>query len=129
MPHFSQRSYERLKTCHPDLIRLFETVVRGFDCTVLEGHRGEQAQNDAYDKGYSKLRYPDSKHNKTPSLAVDVAPYPVDWNDRERFYFFAGYVKGVAEELDITIRWGGDWDSDTHVHDQTFFDLPHFELK
>jgi hypothetical protein len=62
-------------------------------------------------------------------LAVDVAPYPVDWNDKERFYYFAGFVKGVASSLGISIRWGGDWNSDNNLKNQTFFDLPHFELK
>ena len=59
----------------------------------------------------------------------DVAPYQIDWQDKDRFYYFAGIVKGVALKLNIPIRWGGDWDSDTQVKDQTFFDLPHFEIK
>jgi len=63
-----------------------------------------------------------------PSLAVDVAPYPIDWNDRERFCYFAGYVKGIAKSLGTELRWGGDWDRDTQVKDNNFDDLPHFEL-
>ena len=129
MPSFSQRSKNKLDSCHPDLQRLFERVVQEFDCTILAGHRGMQEQNSAFDKGFSKLRYPRSKHNKWPSLAVDVAPYPLDWKDKETFYYFAGFVKGLAAEMGIAIRWGGDWDSDTMVHDQTFMDLPHFELQ
>jgi len=31
-----------------------------------------------------------------PSDAVDVAPYPIDWNDKERFYYFAGERWGHA---------------------------------
>ena len=27
-----------------------------------------------------------------PSRAVDVVPYPIDWDDRERFHLFAGFV-------------------------------------
>ena len=69
-----------------------------------------------------------SKHNSFPSLAVDVAPYPINWSDKERFYFFAGYVKATADQMKIKIRWGGDWDGDTKVRDQTFMDLPHYEL-
>jgi peptidoglycan L-alanyl-D-glutamate endopeptidase CwlK len=108
---------------------LFYEVINDFDCIVLEGYRNEEAQNRYFEEGKSKLRYPHSKHNKQPSLAVDIAPYPVDWNDRERFYYFAGYVKATAAQMGIPLRWGGDWDSDTFVHDQTFFDLPHFELR
>lgn len=128
MPKFSKRSQTKLDTCHPDLKTLFTKVVETFDCTVLCGYRGEEEQNDAYDSGRSKVRYPDGKHNHNPSNAVDVAPYPIDWNDKDRFYFFAGFVKGLATSMGIKIRWGGDWDGDNDLKDQTFFDLPHFEL-
>ena len=128
MPHFSVNSSARLNTCHIDLQRLFNRVVRDFDCTILEGHRGEIDQNEYVRAGKSKLPYPHSKHNFEPSFAVDVAPYPIDWSDHERFYFFAGFVKGIAASMNISIRWGGDWDSDTQVKDQTFMDLQHFEI-
>ena len=129
MPSFSQKSLDKLNTCHPDLQRLFDEVVKDFDCTVLDGHRDKQRQNQMVADGKSKVIYPNGKHNKEPSEAVDVAPFPVDWNDRERFYYFGGFVKGVASRLGIPIRWGGDWDSDNVLDDQTFDDLPHFELK
>ena len=129
MPEFSDRSMERLATCHPDLCSLFLEVVKIFDCTILCGHRTEKEQNRAFAEGNSKLEFPMSKHNSLPSLAVDVAPYPIDWNNRDRFYYFAGYVKGIAKEMHIVLKWGGDWDDDTRVHDQRFFDLPHYELK
>ncbi len=128
MPKFGKKSKSRLETCHPELRRLFQEVVNCFDCSVLQGHRSKEDQDNAYHEGRSKLKFPKSKHNKKPSEAVDVAPYPIDWNDKERFYYFAGVVKGIAIKMDIKIRWGGDWDSDTDVKDQTFMDLPHFEL-
>lgn len=127
MPSFSSRSQKHLGSAVDPLQRLFAEVVRVFDCTVITGHRGEFAQTEAYSHGLSKVQWPNSKHNSKPSLAVDVAPYPVDWNDTNRFYYFAGYVKGMASRLDIPIRWGGDWDDDTQVSDQTFMDLVHFE--
>lgn len=71
----------------------------------------------------------DSKHLALPSRAVDVAPYPINWGDKKRFYHFAGYVQGLAAQLGISLRWGGDWDGDNDLNDQTFFDLVHFELK
>ena len=129
MPKFGKQSRTNLHACHQDLQNLFLEVVKYFDCSILEGFRGEIGQNKAFHEGRSKLKYPESKHNKMPSLAVDVVPYPINWNDKERFYYFAGFVKGIASQLGIVIRWGGDWDSDTQVHDQTFFDLPHFELE
>jgi len=128
MPKFGAESLSNLSSCHPDLQLLFKAVVRGFDCSVICGHRNQSEQNQAFDDGKSKVQYPDSKHNRTPSRAVDVVPYPVDWNNLNRFYLFVGYVMKTAEILGIKIRSGGDWDSDTMTDDQRFIDLPHFEL-
>lgn len=134
MPSYSARSRERLNTCHKDLQLIFNTVISNFDNSILCGHRGEAEQMAAYKSGRSKIKWPNGKHNKTPSMAVDAAPYPIDWRDRERFYYFAGYVMGAAQVLHdggmIThrLRWGGDWDRDTEVADNGFDDLVHFEL-
>lgn len=49
--------------------------------------------------------------------------------DHARWYYFGGYVCGVADEVGIPIRWGGDWNGNRKVDDQTFDDLPHFELR
>ena len=129
MPRFGSRSRRRLDTCHPDLQRLFNKVVVNFDCSVLCGHRNEEDQNKAYDQGRSKVKYPNGRHNATPSNAVEVAPYPIDWEDRDRFNLFAGYVLGIAQSMGLDIRWGGDWDQDFQVKDNNFDDLPHFELR
>ena len=134
MPTFSQRSLDRLHTCHPDLQVLFKQVVRTFDCSILEGHRNETDQNAAYAAGKSQLKYPHGKHNALPSMAVDVAPYPIDWNDLARFRYFAGFVMGAAKmllaqgEMEYAVRWGGNWDQDTQLKDNRFNDLVHFEL-
>lgn len=135
MASFGTVSTQRLATCEPDLQYIFREVVKHFDCSVLCGHRDEAAQTKAFNNRASKVQYPDSRHNSYPSMAVDVAPYPIDWNDLERFRHFGFYVKGVAAvllergEIDHSIRWGGDWDSDHDTKDQTFNDLVHFELK
>jgi len=121
MPKFSRKSKERLAQCDPELQLLFNEVIKHYDCTILEGHRGKQAQDSAHAMGKSQLRYPQSKHNKKPSLAVDAAPWPIDWRDINRFYEFAGFVKCMAIVLNIDITWGGDFKS--------FFDGPHYELK
>ena len=128
MPSFGKRSTERLDSCHVDLVRLFETVVRNYDCTILQGHRGEKPQNAAFDAGNSKLRYPDGKHNKLPSMAVDVAPWPLDWSNEGRFKHFAGFVQGVAAEMGLDLRWGGDWDQDGRDLGRGFLDAPHLEI-
>jgi peptidoglycan L-alanyl-D-glutamate endopeptidase CwlK len=128
MPKFSALSQSRLNMCHPDLKAIFQKVIQDFDCSILEGHRDEATQSLYFKEGKSKVQYPFSKHNRLPSLAVDAAPYPVDWNDKKRFCFFAGYVMGVAKMLKIKLCWGGDWDNDKDLKDQTFNDLVHFEL-
>ncbi len=128
MPQFSERSKQRLDTCHPDLQRLFNEVVKHYECSILIGHRGQDAQNMAFKEGKSKQQWPDSKHNKLPSLAVDAAPYPIDWDDIHGFYHFAGFVLGIAESLGIKVRWGGNWAGGLNLKPQKFNDLPHFEL-
>lgn len=120
MPAFSDRSRERLNTCDERLQRLFNEVVKHFDCTILEGYRDEEKQEKAYREGRSKVRYPDSKHNRYPSKAVDCVPYPVDWDNLPRFHEFAGFVQATAIAQGIKVRWGG--------HFKSFFDGPHFEL-
>lgn len=128
MPSFSARSRERLETCDARLVAVFDEVVKHFDCTILEGWRSEEDQNEAFRTGRSKLKYPDGNHNKQPSFAVDVAPYPVDWENLDRFRYFAGFVMGIASQMGTRLRWGGDWDGDTELRDQKFVDLPHFEV-
>lgn len=134
MPKFGKRSQDNLDQCHPDLQLVFNEVVKYYDCSVICGHRGEKEQNDAYYGGRSKLKFPKSKHNSIPSEGVDVVPYfkkkpHIRWNDKEKFYEFAGFVQGIAAMLSVDIRWGGNWDRDDELHDQSFMDLPHFEIK
>ena len=129
MPRFGKRSISRLKTCDQKLQELFYEVVKHFDCSIIEGHRGEERQNKAFADGKSKVKYPNGKHNQNPSIAVDVAPYPIDWSDRDRFHYFGGFVLGVAKEMGMNIRWGGDWNQDTETKDNKFDDLVHFEIK
>lgn len=144
MNKWSKTSKDRLVTCHPELILLFNTVLPYFDCTVLEGHRSVERQKELYAQGRTTpgaiVTHVDginkkSKHNEKPSMAIDIVPYPVNWKDTNRMYHFAGFVKATALMLQRSglmkheVRWGGDWDNDTEVDDQSFMDLPHFELK
>lgn len=133
MPKFGLKSLQKLSTCDERLQRVFKEVIKHWDCTILEGHRDEETQNEYYRTGRSKLKYPAGKHNALPSKAVDAAPYfesapHIRWNDTSSFYYFAGFVVGIAASMGIKLRWGGDWDSDKDTKDQNFNDLPHFEL-
>ena len=129
MPRFGKKSKEQLATCNEKLRRVFNEVIKTVDCSVLEGHRSKDRQNALYKEGKTKVTYPKGRHNSSPSRAVDVAPYPIDWGDRERFHLFAGFVLGVAKSMGINLRWGGDWNSNWQVDDNKFDDFPHFELK
>ena len=128
MPKFGKKSKLRLLSCDYRLQDVFNEVINYVDCSVLEGRRDEERQNKLFDEGKSKLKYPKGKHNLLPSKAVDVAPYPIDWNDRERFTYFAGFVLGIARSMGIKLRWGGDWNMNFEVDDNKFDDFPHFEL-
>tara|TARA_R100001594_G_scaffold140274_2_gene185303 strand:- start:1285 stop:1677 length:393 start_codon:yes stop_codon:yes gene_type:complete len=129
MAKFGKSSIERLSTCHKDLQKVFNEVIKYVDCSVLEGHRNEERQNKLFEEGKTKVKYPNGRHNSSPSRAVDVTPYPVDWDDRERQTLFAGFVLGIARSMDIKLRWGGDWDMDFEVMDNRFDDFPHFEIR
>ena len=141
MPSFGNTSNKRLETCEEDLQVLFNEIVKDFDCIILEGHRSIKRQQRLFKEGKSKIDgiNKKGKHNYDPSRAVDVAPYfaevpHVRWNDTKTFYYFSGYVLGVAKELykeekmSHKVRWGGDWDKDHNINDQTFMDLVHFEI-
>lgn len=116
----------KLATCHPDLRRLVEAVAAGVDqgdlatagirdITVVCGYRGQAEQDQAYAAGASKLRYPNSRHNSVPAQAVDLAPYPIDWKNRDAFLVLRGYVLATAARLGVRLR-------------TISWDLPHYEL-
>lgn len=130
---YSQRSMDRLNTCHPDLVLLMTTALESPDCpsdiSVLEGFRDEERQNEMKAEGKSQLSWPNSYHNKTPSMAVDVAPYVggISW-DWAYYYPLADHIKATWEQLQDegrvselhTLQWGGDW--------QNFKDGPHWQI-
>ena len=59
--------------------------------------------------------------NHASGKAVDVVPYPVDWNDISKFRTIADAFKQAARELGVKLEWGGDWSKSK--------DYPHFEVK
>ena len=95
------------------------------DVTIIEGVRSAKRQEELLKKGATKVKY--SKH--MDGKAVDLAPYPIDWNDRDRFHYMGGMIRGIAKQLNIPVRWGGDWDGDGEVKDNGFDDLVHVEIK
>ena len=129
MPAFGTTSLGHLTSCHVDLQHVALIVVQTFDCSCIEGGRGQQAQDDAFAAGLSQVQWPHSKHNKRPSWAMHLVPYPLDWEDRDRFHYLAGFVRATALHLGVRLRWGGDWDGDWQTRDNAFDDLAHYELE
>lgn len=127
MPRFSKLSKERLATCHPDLQAVCNELIKQYDFSVLEGRRGQREQDEAYRKGKSQVKYPHSAHNKIPSLAVDLAPYPIDWDNLSRFNEMIIRFDTVANMLraegviSSDFVYGGKW--------ATLKDWPHIEIK
>jgi len=130
MPTYGKRSIINLCTCHPKLRILAKRVVNRFNCSVVCGRRGKVAQDHAYKMGWTTKKYPGSLHNvEEPKLsrAIDLVPWPIDWNDIRRNYYFSGYVRGIAEEMGIPLRHGSDWNGDYDINDQVLDDPCHFE--
>ena len=125
MPHFGKRSKERLKGVDTKLVNVLNELIKIMDVTIIEGLRSEQRQEKLLEQGSTKTKF--SKHIE--GKAVDLAPYPIDWEDRDRFHYMGGMIRGIAKQLNINVRWGGDWDSDGDVKDNGFDDLVHVELK
>jgi len=132
MRTWSRRSQRVYDTLHPYLQELVTRVKDEVtDISLVSGHRDVIEQNSLFEAGASTKRWPDSKHNKNPSLAVDLQPYPYPQAE-EKLWGALGYIAGrafaIAQDMCITIRWGGDWDSDGDLTDQNFDDLFHIEL-
>lgn len=113
---------------HPELELLFLEVGKSRDFVVLTSFRPQEEQDRAYREGHSTLRFPCSKHNVSPSWAIDVIPTHKEKLTTEDWYFWAGYVKAVADKMNIKVRWGGDWDGDLNLHDNSLVDLYHWEM-
>jgi peptidoglycan L-alanyl-D-glutamate endopeptidase CwlK len=120
MPQLSAASRTRLAGAHPLLQKLFAAVAIDTPILVLDSQRGRKAQEQAFALGHSRAHFGQSAHNWAPAIALDVVPFPLDWEDTARFKALAKIVKAKAAELDIPLQWGGDW--------KTLVDMPHYEL-
>lgn len=121
MPTFSKSSLDKLATVDRKLYDICIEVLKELDITILVGHRNQQDQNIACASGRSRTPWPTSKHNSSPSQAVDVAPYPIDWNDTEGFKKLNDLMQAAAQKLGYNIKWGGDF--------TTLSDKDHWELE
>lgn len=130
---FGTDSKQRLEKVHPLLQRLCYALLAYQDIKITYGDRTIQEQADLVRRGLSKTM--DSMHliqDDGFAHAVDIAPYPIDWNNTKRFYYMAGMMEVLGKIMlpsDWYLRWGGNWDCDEDLDDQTFMDLGHFEIR
>lgn len=142
MPKFGDVSRKRLMTCHTDLVKVADKAIEIVDFSLIEGHRGREAQDKAFAEGRSKLMFPESEHNKEPSNAFDFVPFPFNLADTEahaeakarlkawmQYAYTAGVLVGVGHGLGIRLRSGMDFNNNGRVDDENFMDAPHLEIK
>lgn len=147
MPRFSTQSKMKLETCHEEIQRLLNESIKYFDFTVVFGHRSREEQFDLFKRGRVNkngiwviddksrvVTYCDgitklSEHNKIPSNAVDIIPYPTGWKDEGAQHFLAGKIKGISVMMQIPIICGCDWDDDENVKEHRLRDWPHIQIK
>lgn len=149
-----KQSRDRLIGVHPKLVAVVGRAIQltEQDFMVLEGVRSQHRQWELYAKGrtIAQLRAAGvpahilarpgeakvtwtTKSNHRPKAdgfgyAVDLCPYPVDWNDLKKFDAVARAMFEAAEQLSTEIRWGADWDADGKPRERGETDSPHFEL-
>jgi peptidoglycan L-alanyl-D-glutamate endopeptidase CwlK len=137
MPSFGAESLKKLSTCDKDIQTVMNEAIKHYDFTILYGTRTVEEQFALYQQGrklvdgvWTKVgatvtnldgKIKKSNHNYTPSRAIDIAPYPIDWNDTKRFVELSKVVKEAMKTVGIDLQWGGDW--------ERFTDYPHYELK
>lgn len=133
------KSLERLQGVHPNMVAVVKraAALSSQDFSVLEGVRTPARQKELYAQGRTKPGNKvtwtlNSNHFINPKThyghAVDLVPYPVDWNDLKKFDAIAKVMFQAGADLKINIRWGADWDSDGKPRERGESDSPHFEL-
>jgi peptidoglycan L-alanyl-D-glutamate endopeptidase CwlK len=137
MPKFSAKSLKMLATCHPDIQKVMHEAIKHIDFTIIYGERSVAEQFKLFKIGRKLVKgqwvvvgkvvtnmdgtIKRGKHNFSPSKAIDIGPYPLDWNDIQAFKDLAVVIKKAMVTVGVQLQWGGDW--------KNFIDFPHYELK
>lgn len=146
MPAYtSLRSRKAYASLHPRIQRVLDAVISEQDHTLLSGYRSHREQDGLYAMGrtaegsiVTNARGGESMHNCSlendegvGGIAFDLVPYPIDWDNKERFALLAGRVLQEGARQGVKIRWGNDWDGDglpvSVDPDEQFPDPGHFE--
>lgn len=122
----------RLIGVDPRLVAVVEAVAARRPVTVIEGLRTPTRQAELYaigrngDKRQKVTWSMNSKH--LTGNAVDIAPHPLNWDDRAGFMALAKLMHEEAAKAGVKLRHGGDWDMDGITQERGESDLPHFEI-
>lgn len=114
---FGQKSLDRLKGVHPDLVKVVTRALElsSVDFSVSEGLRTKERQQELYKQGKSKTL--NSRH--ITGHAVDI--YPVSNTDGkwtpEDFKPIVNAMKQAAKELNTHVVHGADWGWDSPHHE------------
>ncbi len=132
MASYGIKSEEMLSTVDSRLVEVLRHALNyGIaDWSIIKGHRGEVEQNEAFNSGNSKVKWPNSNHNYSPSMAIDFTPYPFrGWDVLTDFVFVAAVILAAAKELNIPVRWGGNWNMNNMIMEDANWekDLGHIE--
>lgn len=143
MPALSKTSLNRLQGVNPNLVKVVKRAIQitKQDFTVIQGLRSVEEAYTNYGKGRTAaqlktkgvpVKYARPKEAKVTWLnnplgskhisgkAVDLCPYPIDWDDLDKFRLIADAMLKAAKELGVHVSWGGTW--------KTAKDYPHFEI-
>lgn len=126
---FGKKSKELLEEVDPRLKLLANVALLAseIDFSVIEGLRTPERQKILVNDGKSWTYK--SKHIQ--GLAIDVAPYPLDFTSSSKYYKIYQAFKHASEITGIKFRWGGDWNRSGDYHDEIArgsYDGGHFEL-
>ena len=129
MPKFGKRSLKRLEGVDTRLVSVLNKLFKIMDVTIIEGVRSAEKQLEYFESGKSKIDGIKKKGQHQLGNAVDLAPYPIDWDDRDRMHYMGGILIGIGHMMGYKLRWGGDWDRDGETKDNSFDDLVHIEIR
>lgn len=131
-------STSKLCGLHPSLVSIVKRAIEitSQDFMVLCGVRTLAEQKELYAQGRTKpgnIVTWTLKSRHLPAAdgfgrAVDLVPYPVDWNTNSKFDAIATAMFQASKELDTPIRWGADWNKNGIARERGETDSPHFEL-
>lgn len=126
MPQFGSKSLANFAQLHPKLQAIAREAIKEFDFTILDAQRGRAEQELAFKQKRSRAHFGQSAHNYIPAIAMDLAPWPIDFNKKKPFILLSHVIFRIAGEQGTKLRWLGDPNMDGSPADG--WDFPHYEL-